>query len=70
MKYRELARKLSALGCYEIVRKGGGSHRKWHNPAMDRSTVVPDWSGRDLKFGTVRAAVRQLGIDQADFDNA
>lgn len=70
MKYREVARKLSALGCYEIARKGGGSHRKWHNPAMERSTVVPDWGGRDLKLGTVRAAVRQLGIDQTDFDNA
>jgi len=28
-----------------------------------RSTVVPDWGGRDLKIGTIRAAVRQLGLE-------
>jgi hypothetical protein len=31
---------------------------------------VPDWGGRDLKVGTVRGAVRQLGIDWSAFDNA
>jgi len=70
MKYREVARKLQALGCEELSRKGGGSHRKWHNPATQRTTVVPDWGGRDLKLGTVRAAVRQLGIDWRAFQNA
>jgi mRNA interferase HicA len=70
MTYREAARKLSVLGCYELPRKRGGSHRKWRNPATDRSTVLPDWGSRDLKTGTVRGAVRQLGIDWSDFDNA
>ncbi|MBI1918126.1 MAG: type II toxin-antitoxin system HicA family toxin [Planctomycetes bacterium] len=70
MIYREAARKLSALGCREIPRKGPGSHRKWYNPATDRSTVLPDWGGRDLKIGTLRGVVRQLGIDWAAFQNA
>jgi mRNA interferase HicA len=70
MTYREVARKLSALGCHELPRTGGGSHRKWHNPATNRSTVLPDWGSRDLKTGTVRGAVRQLGIDGSDFDGA
>jgi predicted RNA binding protein YcfA (HicA-like mRNA interferase family) len=70
MTYREVARKLAALGCVETPRKGGGSHRKWRNPATNRSTVVPDWGGRDLKIGTLRAAVRQLGIQWAAFENA
>jgi len=70
MTYREVARKLTALGCTELRRKGGGSHRKWHNPTTNRSTVVPDWSGRDLKVGTVRGAVRQLGIEWSAFDKA
>lgn len=70
MKYREVARKLAALGCVEVPRAGGGSHRKWLNPAAGRSTIVPDWGGRDLKLGTVRAAVRQLGLDWSDFDAA
>jgi mRNA interferase HicA len=70
MKYRVVARKLIDLGCREIPRKGGGSHRKWENPATQRATVVPDWGGRDLKLGTVRAAVRQLGIDWQQFQDA
>jgi len=70
MTYREVARKLSSLGCVELPRKGGGSHRKWRNPVNSRSTVVPDWGGKDLKRGTVRGAVKQLGIDSTDFDNA
>ena len=67
MKYREVARKLLALGCVEVARTGGGSHRKWFNPSNNRSTVVPDWGGRDLKLGRVRAAVRQLGLDWTSF---
>jgi mRNA interferase HicA len=63
MIYRVVARKLSTLGCQEVPRRGGGAHRKWRNPATRRSTVVPDHGGKDLKLGTVRAVVRQLGLD-------
>lgn len=70
MKYREVARKLTALGCQELPRKGGGSHRKWHNPGTQKATAIPDWGGRDLKLGTVRAAIRQLGIDWQEFQVA
>ncbi len=34
MKYREVAQKLKQMGCQEISRRGGGSHRKWYNPNM------------------------------------
>jgi mRNA interferase HicA len=67
MKYREAARKLAALGCQELPRKGGGSHRKWFNPATQQVTVLPDWAGR-VKLGTLRAAIRQLGIEWEDFN--
>lgn len=70
MNYGDVSRKLAALGCRELPRRGGDSHRKWYNPANDRATVVPDWGGRDLKPGTVRAAVRQLGLDWIEFQDA
>jgi mRNA interferase HicA len=70
MKYREVARKLTALGCQELRRRSGGSHRKWFNPATQRATVVPDWGGRDLKQGTLHAVAQQLEIDWQDFQNA
>jgi predicted RNA binding protein YcfA (HicA-like mRNA interferase family) len=70
MKYREAARKPQNLGCVEISRTGDGSHRKWHNPRTNAYTTLPDWRGKDLKIGTLRGAVRQLGLDWADFLNA
>jgi predicted RNA binding protein YcfA (HicA-like mRNA interferase family) len=70
MKYREVARKLQDLGCRELPRRSAGSHRKWFNPATGRATVLPDWGGRDLKLGTLRTAVRQMGIEWETFENA
>ena len=63
MKYREAAQKLKRLGCQELPRRGKGSHRVWHNPLTDRIAPLPDWGSKDLKQGTLRAVVRQLGLD-------
>ncbi|MFM7034642.1 MAG: type II toxin-antitoxin system HicA family toxin [Planctomycetia bacterium] len=70
MRYREAARKLVALGCQELPRRGGGSHRKWFNPSTGQAAVVPDWGGKDLKGGTLRAVVRQLGLEWHSFAEA
>jgi predicted RNA binding protein YcfA (HicA-like mRNA interferase family) len=70
MTYREAVRRLTSLGCEEIPRRGGGSHRKWLNPREQRVAVLPDWGGKDLKQGTLRAVVRQLGIEWQDFERA
>lgn len=67
MKYSELARKLQTLGCQEVSRRSSGSHRKWHNPATGQSAPIPDWGNKDLKPGTVRAIIRQLGIGREEF---
>jgi mRNA interferase HicA len=70
MIYREVARKLARMGCQEIPRRGGGAHRKWRNPVANRSTVVADHGGKDIKLGTLRAVVRQLGLDWDAFRQA
>jgi mRNA interferase HicA len=67
MRYREAARRLAALGCREIPRKGGGSHRKWLNPESGLGTILPDKGKKDLKMGTLMGAVKQLGIDWKRF---
>jgi len=68
MNYHELTKRLRALGCQEIPRRRGGSHRKWLNPGGRKGTVIPDWGNRDLKEGTIRGILRQLGITREDFD--
>jgi predicted RNA binding protein YcfA (HicA-like mRNA interferase family) len=37
---------------------------------MQRAAVLPDWGGKDLKPGTVRSAVRQLGLEWQAFHDA
>jgi len=54
------------LGCVEIV-GGHGSHRKWHNLANNKITVIPDWGSKDLAPGTVRAVIRELDIPREEF---
>jgi mRNA interferase HicA len=66
--YREVAAKLRRLGCEEVRRRG--SHRRWVNPATGGRTTLPDWGPRDLKGGTLRAAVRELGLAWQVFEEA
>ena len=70
MRYRDVAHKLTMLGCELIPRRGKGSHRVWHNPINGRLTTLPDWGAKDLKIGTLRGAVRQLGLEWEEFENA
>lgn len=66
MRYQQLARRLRDLGCEEL-RAGKGSHRIWYNPLTGQVTSIPDWGARDLTLGTVRAAIRELGITRREF---
>ena len=70
MRYGDASRKLAKLGCYEIPRRGGGSHRRWFNPQARKDAILPDWGRRDLKIGTLRSAIRQLGIDWKEFQES
>ncbi len=66
MRYREVAKRLKKLGCQEL-RQGKGSHRIWLNPETNQIASVPDWGGKDLAPGTVRAIIRELGISRKEF---
>lgn len=72
MKYREVARKLEALGCQELPRRSAGSHRKWFNPHTTNYRVTKE--GRDLNLGNLnlgilRAAIRHLGMGWENFNS-
>jgi mRNA interferase HicA len=69
VRYREVERKLNRLGCVEL-KSGSGSHRKWINPGTGRGAPIPDWGSKDLKMGTLRAVIKQLGLEWNDFTKA
>ena len=68
MTYRELTRKLQALGC-EFKRQSKGSHEIWTNPRRNLSAVVPHHAG-DLPSGTLNAILKLPGLDRDEFDAA
>jgi mRNA interferase HicA len=69
VRYREVEKKLRRLGCEEIKRRGGGSHRRWYNPTVSPIIIVsvPDWGSNDLKMGTLRAVIKNLGFEWDEF---
>ncbi len=68
MTYRELTRKLHALGC-EFKRQSKGSHEIWTNPRTNQSAVIPNHPG-DLPKGTIAAILKELRIERDEFNSA
>ena len=58
------------MGCQELLPRRGTSHRKWYNPETERIAPVPDWGSKDLKMGTLRRMIQQLGLDWDTFRQA
>ncbi|MGI8670755.1 MAG: type II toxin-antitoxin system HicA family toxin [Aridibacter sp.] len=72
MKYREVTKKMKALGCIKLSNKRKGSYRNWYNPNAETvaPVPVPDWGSKDLKRGTIRGIVKDLELDWEDFKRA
>jgi predicted RNA binding protein YcfA (HicA-like mRNA interferase family) len=64
-RYREIIRKLKIFG-FEFDRQAAGSHEIWYNKATNRYTTIPNHPG-DMPEGTLRAILRQAGIDADHF---
>ena len=64
-RYREIVRKLKAFG-FAFDRQAVGSHEIWFNATSNRYTTVPNHPG-DMPEGTLRAILRQAGIDPEEF---
>jgi predicted RNA binding protein YcfA (HicA-like mRNA interferase family) len=64
-EYREVARKLRTFG-FAFDRPGPGSHEVWRNAATGRKVTLPHHS-RDMAEGTLRAILREAGIDVGKF---
>jgi predicted RNA binding protein YcfA (HicA-like mRNA interferase family) len=64
-RYREVVKRLKQLG-FEFDRQAAGSHEIWFNPNSKRYTTVPNHPG-DLPEGTLRAILKQAGIETEQF---
>jgi len=64
-RYREVARKLRASG-FQFDRQAAGSHEIWFSPKTSRYTTVPNHPG-DIPEGTLRAILKQAGIEPEEF---
>ncbi|MBI4874408.1 MAG: type II toxin-antitoxin system HicA family toxin [Acidobacteria bacterium] len=67
-RYREIVRKLKACG-FQFDRQAAGSHEIWYNPTTNRYTTVPNHPG-DLPEGTLRAILKEAGVDPGTFLDA
>ena len=63
--YRRIVKRLKALG-FAFDRHAAGSHEIWYNSKSKRYTTIPNHPG-DMPEGTLRAILRQAGIDPRDF---
>jgi predicted RNA binding protein YcfA (HicA-like mRNA interferase family) len=64
-RYRQIIRILKHFG-FAFYRQGAGSHEIWFNSSQKRYTTIPNHSG-DMPEGTLRAILKQAGIDAEDF---
>ena len=64
-RYREIARRLRRAG-YRFDRMGPGSHEVWRHEGSGRKVTLPHHDG-DMAEGTLRAILREAGIDVRDF---
>jgi predicted RNA binding protein YcfA (HicA-like mRNA interferase family) len=65
LTYHDVVTRLRRLG-FVFDRSARGSHEIWWNPHTRARTTVPRHPG-DLPEGTVRAIVRQAGVDADTF---
>jgi len=64
-RYRDVAKRLKKYG-FIFDRQAAGSHEIWHNSISDRYTTLPNHPG-DIPEGTLRAIIKQTGIELEDF---
>lgn len=73
MKYREALQRAGRFGVVEDPRRGKGSERLWIRETEPGSRKGPRYSmtchgdGTEIPMGTLRAALRRLGIVPSDF---
>lgn len=64
--YNDLVKKIKIIG-FVFDRHAKGSHEIWYNPINKRRTTIPNHPG-DLKTGTLRGILHQIGLSPEEFN--
>jgi predicted RNA binding protein YcfA (HicA-like mRNA interferase family) len=64
-KYKDVTARLKHFG-FVFDRHGAGSHEIWRHSLTGNKVTVPHHS-KDMAEGTLRAILREAGIDVEDF---
>ncbi len=67
-RYKEIVKRLKNFG-FRFDRQAAGSHEIWFNLTTGRYTTIPNHPG-DMPEGTLRAILKQAGINPNDFLNS
>ena len=67
MKYHDVLARLKKLG-FRFYRQGRGSHELWVRDSDGK--VVPVPRKKEIKVGTLKAIIREIGITPEEFENA
>lgn len=63
MKVSELIKLLKRSGCCSFV-EHGKEHDKWHSSLTGKDFRIPRHRSKELPSGTLKAILRDAGIDQ------
>ena len=66
LKYGQVARCLQRLG-FRHYRTGKGSHELWVRDSDGRVVPVPRKRGKEIKKGTLRAIIKEIGTTVEEF---
>jgi len=66
MSYRKVTKKLKKAG-FVLRRQCKGSHEIWKYPTTRRTTSVPRHARKDIPAGTLKAIIKQTGLDVEEF---
>ncbi|MCI0697597.1 type II toxin-antitoxin system HicA family toxin [candidate division KSB1 bacterium] len=66
LSYQEVIQRLRKLG-FHFYRHGKGSHELWVRDTDGRVVPVPHHRGKNIRKGTVRTIIREVGVSVDEF---
>lgn len=66
LNYKELTTRLKKFG-FVYYRSGKGSHELWVRDSDGKVVPVPHYRGKNIRKGTVRAIIKEIGVTIDEF---